>query len=125
MATAVLVGCLAARGASLPETCKPSDVLLKAIHDEPSARVYDAVGAWFGEHGDLKCAVAAFEEAIRIEPHSAEAHYDLGAADVGLNRLQAAAAEFRLALKAMPDMLPAHNSLGAVLLDLRPGREQR
>ena len=44
----------------------------------PPARVYDAIGAWFAEKGDLKCAVAAFEHALRLEPHSAEAHFDLG-----------------------------------------------
>ena len=107
-----------ARGGQLPETCKPSAALVKAIHDEPSARVYDAAGAWFGGQGNLKCAVSAFEEAVRLEPGSAEAHYDLGVAHVRLNQLPAAASEFRLALKAMPDMVPAHNSLGAVLSDM-------
>ena len=74
----------------LPETCKPSPGLLKALHDEASARVYDAVGAWFADHGDMKCALAAFEEAVRREPGSSEAHYDLGVAHVRMNQLAAA-----------------------------------
>jgi tetratricopeptide (TPR) repeat protein len=66
----------------------------------------------------MKCAVAAFEEAVRLEPGSAEAHYDLGVARLRQDQLQAAADEFRLALKANPSMAPAHNSLGSALSDL-------
>lgn len=105
-------------GAPLPESCKPPAELVRAINKEASARVYDAVGAWFAERGNLKCAVAAFEEAVRLEPGSAEAHYDLGVGRVQTNQLQAAANEFRLALKANPGMAQAHNSLGSALSDL-------
>jgi tetratricopeptide (TPR) repeat protein len=90
---------------------------VKAIHDESSARVYDAAGAWFAEHGNLKCAVSAFEEAVRLEPASAEAHYDLGIAYVRLNQLAGAAGQFRLALKNQPGMSVAHIALGSALSD--------
>ncbi len=102
----------------LSETCKPSPGLLKALHDESSARVYDAVGAWFADRGDMKCALAAFEEAVRLEPGSSEAHYDLGVAHVRMNQLAAAVKEFRIVVKSKPDMAVAHNSLGSALMDM-------
>jgi len=107
----------------LPETCKASPGLLKAIHDESSARVYDAVGAWFADRGDMKCALAAFEEAARLEPGSSEAHYDLGVAHVRMNQLTAAVKEFRIVVKSKPDMVAAHNSLGSALMDLGKNAE--
>ena len=110
-------------GVPLPESCKPPAELVKAISKEASARVYDAAGAWFAGHGDLKCAVAAFEEAVRLEPGSAEAHYDLGVGRARMNQLQAAASEFRLALKANPGMVQAHDSLGSALSDLGKAAE--
>ncbi len=99
----------AASAAQLPETCKPPSELANAIHATPSASVYDAAGAWFADKGNLKCAVAAFEEAVRREPASAEAHYDLGVARVRLQQFAAAAEDFRRALKHKPDMVQAHN----------------
>ena len=114
-----------AAAAQLPEECKPPASGVQAIREHPSAKVYDAVGAWFAEQGKLECAVAAFRESVRMEPHSAEAHYDLGVALVRAQHLPAAAAEFRLALRYKPDMAAAHNSLGSVLLDLdKPGEAE-
>ena len=112
-------------GADLPEGCKPPSELLSAMREKPSAPVLDAAGAWFAEHGNLKCSVSAFEEAVRTEPGSAEAHYDLGVAYVRLKQLTAAAEQFRLALKNKPDMVVAHNSLGATLVDAgKPGEAE-
>ncbi len=108
---------LAAAG-PLPDACKPSADVAKAIHDGPSAKVYDLAGAWFAERGDLKCALLAFQEAVRLEPGSAEAHFDLGVAHVRLNRLPAAASEFRLALKANPGLVLARITLGSALSDM-------
>jgi tetratricopeptide (TPR) repeat protein len=102
----------------LPDTCKPPAQLVKALHDGPSAKMYDAAGAWFAERGDMKCALLAFEEAVRLEPGSAEAHFDLGVAHLRLNQLPAAVGEFRLALKANPGMVLAHSSLGSALSDM-------
>src|ERR1035441_2333327 len=64
--------------AQLPDTCKPPASAAQAPAGTTPARVYDAVGAWFAEKGDLKCAVAAFKQALQLEPRLAEAHFDLG-----------------------------------------------
>jgi len=114
----VLACVFIASAAQLPQECTPPAFAVKAIHDDPSAKVWDATGAWFAEKGDLKCAVSAFEEAVRLEPGSSEAHYDLAVARVRLNQLPAAAEQFRLALEGKPDMMLAHMALGSALSDM-------
>lgn len=103
--------------AGLPATCNSTAALSQAMREKPSASVYDAVGAWFANKGQLQCALAAFAEAVHVEPNSAEAHYDYGVAFVRENKLDRAAAEFRVAIQLQPSMILARSSLGSVLLD--------
>jgi tetratricopeptide (TPR) repeat protein len=113
-----------ARG-QLPHSCNLPPAMADAIHTNPGAAVYDAIGASFAGKGNLPCAVAAFNEATRLDPQSPEAHYDLGVALVRLKQLRLAADQFRLAVKAKPDSAQFRNSLGAVLLDMgRAGEAQ-
>ena len=76
------------------------------------------MGAWFAERGDLKCAVAAFKQALRLEPRSAEAHFDLGLVRQNQQQPSAAISEFRLALQYDPTLLMARCALGSSLGDL-------
>ena len=79
--------------------------------------MYDAIGAWFAEKDDLRCAAAAFEQALRLEPRSAEAHFDLGLVRQRQDQPAVAANEFRLALESDPGLLQARCALGSVLVD--------
>ena len=108
--------------AQLPDACKPPASAAHPPAGTPPARVYDAIGAWFAEKGDLKCAVAAFEQALRLEPRSAEAHFDLGLVRQRQEQPAAAASEFRLALESDPGLLQARCALGSVLVD--PGEAE-
>ncbi len=65
----------------------------------------------------MKCSVAAFEEALRLEPRSAEAHFDLGLVRQSLQQNDAAMREFQLALQYDPTLLQARCALGSVLPD--------
>src|ERR1035438_4305003 len=103
--------------AQLPDTCKPPASASHPLAGTPPARVYDAVGTWFAEKGDLKCAVAAFKQALRLEPRSAEAHFDLGLIRQSQQQPAAAISEFRLALQYDPTLLLAHCALGSSLGD--------
>ena len=116
----VLAVCLAPLGwaGPLPDACKPPAGVAKGLQNGPSAKVYDAVGAWFADSGDMKCALLAFKEAVRLEPGSVEAHFDLGVAYLRLNEFPAAAGEFRTVLKANPGMVLARVSLGSALSDM-------
>jgi tetratricopeptide (TPR) repeat protein len=111
----LFVGARAA--AQLPDTCKLPISAAHAPAGTPPARVYDAEGAWFAEKGDLQCAVAAFKQALRLEPHLAEAHFDLGLVRQSQKQPAAAISEFRLALQYDPALLQAHCALGSVLAD--------
>jgi tetratricopeptide (TPR) repeat protein len=103
--------------AQLPNSCTLPESAAHPPAGTPPARVYDAEGAWFVEKGDLKCAVAAFAQALRLEPHSAEAHFDLGLVRERQERPADAAKEFRLSLESDPGLLQARCALGSVLVD--------
>ena len=75
------------------------------------------MGVWFAQKGDLNCAVAAFKQALRLEPRSAEAHFDLGLVRQSQQQPAAAISEFRLALQYDPALLQAHCALGSSLTE--------
>lgn len=107
----------------LPEECTPPASLEQPLRNKPPAQVFAETGAWFEQHSNQRCALAAFQKAVQLEPQSSRAHYTLGAALFRAQQLSAAAREFRLALKYKPDMAIAHSSLGSVLMDLGKPRE--
>ena len=111
----LLVGAQAA--AQLPDTCKPPAAATHAPAGTPLAKVYDVVGTWFAERGDLKCAAAAFKQALRLEPRLAEAHFDLGLVRQSQQQPEEAISEFRVALQYDPALLQAHCALGSSLGD--------
>ena len=115
--SALLLFAGARAAAQLPDTCKPPASAAHAPAGTPPARVYDAVGVWFAEKGDLNCAVAAFKQALRLEPRLAEAHFDLGLVRQSQQQPAAAISEFRLALQYDPALLEAHCALGSSLGD--------
>ena len=101
--------------AQMPDTCKPPAEAAHPPAGTKPARVYDAEGVWFAEKGNLNCAAAAFQQALRLEPRSAEAHFDLGIVRQRENQTAAAVSEFRLALEYDPALLQARCALGSVL----------
>jgi tetratricopeptide (TPR) repeat protein len=103
--------------AQLPVTCKPPESATHPPSGTSPAKVYDAIGVWFAEKGNLKCAVASFKQALRLEPQLAEAHFDLGLVRQTQQDHLAARSEFRLALQFDPALLQAHCALGSSLSD--------
>jgi tetratricopeptide (TPR) repeat protein len=101
--------------AQLPDTCKLPASAAHPPAGTPPARVYDAEGVWFAQKGELQCAVAAFKQALKLEPRSAEAHFDLGLVRQSQQQPAAAISEFRLALQYDPALLQAHCALGSLL----------
>jgi tetratricopeptide (TPR) repeat protein len=115
--SAFLLFVAARAAAQLPDTCKPPASAAHPPAGTPPARVYDAEGVWFAQKGDLKCAAAAFNQALRLEPRLAEAHFDLGLVRQSQQQPAAAISEFRLALQYDPGLLLAHCALGSSLGD--------
>ena len=115
--SALLLVLGAGAAAQTPPTCTPPPAAAHAPPGTPPARVHDAVGAWFAEKGDLTCAAAEFRQALRLDPRSAEAHFDLGLVRQRQQQPAAAISEFRLALQYDPALLQAHCALGSALSD--------
>lgn len=116
-ASAFLLLAVSAATAQLPTTCKPPAAAANAPAGTPPAKVFDAVGVWFAQQGNMNCAVAAFQQALRLEPHLAEAHFDLGLVRQSQQQSAAAISEFRLALQYDPRLLQARCALGSELPD--------
>ena len=103
--------------AQLPPSCKPPASASHAPAGTPPSKVYDAIGVWFAQKNDLKCSVAAFEHSLQLDPHSAEAHFDLGLVRQRQEQADAAIREFQLALQYDPALLQARCALGSALTD--------
>ncbi len=74
-------------------------------------------GINFIRQGNITAAIAAFEEAVSLNPNSAGAHYNLGLALRQNNQLQAAATAFWQSTQADPQFVLAYVNLGAALLE--------
>jgi predicted TPR repeat methyltransferase len=72
-------------------------------------------GNQFSANSRLDDAVAAYQQAIAADPHSAQAHYRLGLARRDQGQFDDAIACYRRALTLQPDYIEAHNNLGVVL----------
>lgn len=101
----------------LPATCHPPADAANAPAGTSRSKVYDAIGVWFAQKGDLDCSVAAFKYALQLDPRSAEAHFDLGLVRQSQGDSDAAAREFQLTLRYQPGLLQARCALGSVLSD--------
>lgn len=66
-----------------------------------------------GRYGE---AVAAYEEAVRLDPSSAIPHANLCLALAGLGRIDEGMGECREALRIDPDLVEGHSNLGALAL---------
>ena len=74
--------------------------------------------------GDYDGAIAAFKEAIRLDPKDADAHANLGVALRGKGDADGAIASSRRR-SASTRRTPAHNSLGAILCDVKGTTTER
>src|SRR5438477_2029401 len=104
--------------AQMPAGCKGPPELEKVIATQPSADIYDALGAYFGQRQQLSCAVAAFEAAVHQDPNSWEARFNLSLALLQKHDPARAARELRVATRIKPDDPLGHIALGEALGEL-------
>jgi protein O-mannosyl-transferase len=67
--------------------------------------------------GKLAEAVAIYQQALRLNPNSSQAHHNLGLALQALGQSEAAMTEFRVALQLQPDYESAEHNLANRLAD--------
>src|SRR3979411_1198955 len=92
--------------------CKGPAELEGTLAKQPSAEAYDALGAYFGQRKEFSCAFSAFQSALRLEPNSWEAHYNLGLAYLESGDAERATREFRAAVLLKPQLPQSHAALG-------------
>jgi Tfp pilus assembly protein PilF len=80
-----------------------------------NARLHEAAASIYLALGQPERAKIHLADALRIDPRSAEAHYNLGLALVSERRIDDAARHFSEALAAAPDHVAARVNLGALL----------
>jgi protein O-GlcNAc transferase len=68
--------------------------------------------------GEIEVTLAAFDEAVKLAPGSADIHYNRASVLRRHNRLPEAAAALRQAVELSPPMLDAWNNLGLTLRDV-------
>ena len=98
--------------------CKGPAELERAISSHPSAGAYNALGAYFGQQRQFSCAVSAFESALRLEPKSWEAHYNLALTYLEKGSAEKAVRELRIALPLRSDTPLTNVALGTALRQL-------
>jgi tetratricopeptide (TPR) repeat protein len=104
--------------AQVPATCKGPADLERALATHPSAGAYDALGAYFGQHQELSCAIAAFESAVHQDPNSWEARFNLALALLQKHEPAKAATELKIAVRLKPENPLSHIALGEALGEL-------
>ena len=72
------------------------------------------LGLWLREHDRLEDALRETRAAVRLEPSSPEAQYNLGVQELAAGNIAAAVAAFEGTLRADPDDADAHNRLAQV-----------
>jgi tetratricopeptide (TPR) repeat protein len=83
----------------------------------PSAAGYNNLGNALAKQGRIDQAVEAYQQALRVEPTYAEAHYNLGNLFVPQGKFAEATRHYQEAVRILPDFVDAHNNLGNVLAE--------
>ncbi len=85
------------------------------LHNPLAWVAYDILGNASERAGRIEEAITHFEQALRVKPDYAEAHYHLGNAFLQGGTLSDAIGQYEEALRLRPDFAEAHCSLGIAL----------
>src|SRR6201996_6768873 len=95
--------------------CPGPPGLLSALAAHSSAETYNALGVYFGGRQLYPCAISAFESALRLQPDSWQAHYNLAIALNSSGNTDRAYNEMLAASRINPTAPQVHLGLGLVL----------
>src|SRR5271156_325939 len=96
-------------------SCKGPPALEADILRHPSAAAYDALGAFFGVHKELTCAIREFRTAVHLDPEFPEARYDLGLTLFEFGGVKEAVEELEVASRLNPSLAHTHTALALAL----------
>src|SRR5438876_108768 len=100
--------------AQMPPECHGPADIDRALTTQPSAGAYNALGAWLAERNQEACAIAAFRNAVRLNPNAVEGHFNLGLA-LQQRDLGQSVRELETAAKLDPSRAQVHLVLGRLL----------
>jgi len=107
---------------ALPKTClEPARIkgnvadMLDAVRDHPTAGAWNTLGALYAQRGAMVCAIPSFQEALRLQPDSQEARYNLALAWIRSGQPAKAREELQTLIQQNPQFAGAHLALGALL----------
>jgi tetratricopeptide (TPR) repeat protein len=106
----------------LPSACLEPDMLslkaaqvLSQLRDNATAGAWNALGALYAQRGALTCAIPSFQMALRLQPDSPEARYNLALAWIKSGEPARATRELKTLLRQNPRFAGAHYALGILL----------
>jgi tetratricopeptide (TPR) repeat protein len=91
--------------------------LLESIHNHSTAGAYNTLGVLYAEADRMPCAIAAFEDALKLDNQNWEVHYNLALALLRKANRSQAVRELQTAIQQKPDSVSSHFALGSVLED--------
>ncbi|MFQ5716139.1 MAG: trypsin-like peptidase domain-containing protein [Nitrospinales bacterium] len=86
------------------------------------AEAYLALGHAYSEAGRSQEAIAAYRDALLINPRNGQAHFQLGSIYSSLGYYQEAVQEFQEAIQTEPGLADAHRLLGDAYCELKQHR---
>lgn len=107
-------GNVAMREGHYSDAIKFYNEMVTFAKDDPLPRIY--LGNALATSGDLKGAIEQYRIVLRLLPHNASAHYNLGVVYLELKSEHEAMEEFSAALEVNPDFKEAHFQLANLLM---------
>ena len=80
--------------------------------------LFNILGVCYETLGELDAAAKMFKTAVTIKPDYAEAHFNLGVVQKGIEQPELSIESYRKAIAIKPNYPDAHNNLGNIFLDL-------
>jgi tetratricopeptide (TPR) repeat protein len=91
--------------------------LLESIHNHSTSGAYNTLGVLYAEADRIPCAIASFENALKLDNQNWEVHYNLALALLRKANRSQALRELQTAIQEKPDSVSSHFALGSVLED--------
>jgi len=111
----LLFATLATATAQTQASCSPPPELASRLALRSAESAASELGAWFAQQGNMACAVFSFERALKANPNSVDALYNLGVALTDAGDARRAVTELEPLVKKAPGLARAHLALGAAL----------
>ncbi len=99
--------------------------LRRNIMVSPSVAAYDALGSLYASVHQNECAISEFQSALKLDPNSKEAKYDLALALRLEGKLEEAQTLLQVLARANPGFALAHEARGEILLELKRSEDAR